>query len=182
MQIPLQITFRDMPPSPAVEARIRQKVQKLESFYDRIMGCRVVVNMPQKHHHQGKLYNVRIDITVPGGEIAVNRQPDEDVYVALRDAFNAAGRQLEDYAREQRGDVKTHETPHHARVVKLFPEEDCGFIETLDGEQIYFHRNSVVHPPFDHLKIGTEVLFIEEQGEKGPQAKLVTVGKHHFAG
>ncbi len=92
MQTPLQITFRDMPPSPAVEERIRQKAKKLESFYDRIMGCRVVVEVPQKHHHQGKLYNVRLDITVPGGEIAVNRQPDEDVYVALRDAFNAAGR------------------------------------------------------------------------------------------
>lgn len=108
MQLPLQITFRDIPHSPAVEDRIRKKVEKLELLYERIMGCRVVVESVQKHQHQGKLFNVRIDITVPGAELVVNRHPHEDVYVSMRDAFDAAGRQLEDYARQQRGDVKTH--------------------------------------------------------------------------
>ena len=180
MQLPLQITFRDIPPSPAVEARIRKKAEKLESYYDRIMGCRVVIEVPQKHHHQGKLFNVRIDITVPGGELVVNRHPHEDIYVALRDAFAAAGRQLEDYARHQRGDVKVHEAPPHGRVAKLFPEEGYGFIETSDGRQIYFHRNSVAHPEFERLKTGTEVVFVEEQGHEGPQARTVTMGKHRL--
>ena len=110
MQIPLQITIRDMEHSDALEAHIREKANKLDEFFDRIMSCRVVVEMPHKHHHQGKQFNVRIDIGVPGSEIVVNRDHAEDVYVALRDAFDAAKRQIEDYVRKMRGDVKTHKT------------------------------------------------------------------------
>lgn len=110
MQIPLQITIRDMEHSDALETHIRDKANKLEEFFDRIMSCRVVVEMPHKHHHQGKQFNVRIDIGVPGSEIVVNRDHAEDVYVALRDAFDAAKRQLEDYARKIRGNVKMHQT------------------------------------------------------------------------
>src|SRR3990172_308921 len=118
MKIPLKITFRNMPPSKAVEATIREKAAKLESFYDRIMSCRVMVEAPHRHHHKGKAYQVRIHLTVPGGELVINRAPKrldaaktprpeelekelaeshepskhaahEDVYVAIRDAFNA---------------------------------------------------------------------------------------------
>jgi ribosomal subunit interface protein len=109
VQIPLQITIRDVDHSEALETRIRDKAQKLEEFFKHIMSCRVVVEAPHKHHHQGKQFNVRIDIGVPGSEIVVNRDHHEDVYVALRDAFDAAKRQLEDYARKMRGDIKTHE-------------------------------------------------------------------------
>ncbi len=109
MQIPLQITIRDVEHSEALETHIREKAKKLDEFFNHIMSCRVVVEVPHKHHHQGKQYNVRIDIGVAGGEIAVNRDHAEDVYVALRDAFDVAKRQLEDYARKLRGDVKTHE-------------------------------------------------------------------------
>ena len=109
MQIPLQITIRDMEHSEALEAHIRDKVNKLEEFYNHIMSCRVVVEVPHKHHQQGKQFNVRIDIGVPGSEIVVNRDHAEDVYVALRDAFDAAKRQLEDYARKLHGNVKLHQ-------------------------------------------------------------------------
>jgi ribosomal subunit interface protein len=109
MQIPAQITIRDMPHSDALETHIRDKVNKLDEFFDRIMSCRVVVEMPHKHHHQGKHFNVRLDIGVPGSELVVNRDHAEDVYIALRDAFDAAKRQLEDYARKMRGDIKTHQ-------------------------------------------------------------------------
>ncbi len=109
MQIPLQITIRDVEHSEALETRIRDKAKKLDEFFDHIMSCRVVVEMPHKHQHQGKQFSVRIDIGVAGGEIVVNRDHAEDVYVALRDAFDAAKRQLEDYARKLRGDVKKHE-------------------------------------------------------------------------
>jgi ribosome-associated translation inhibitor RaiA len=113
MQIPLQISFDGMDPSPALEARIREKAEKLERFYDRIVSCSVVVVAPHRHHHKGKLYSVRIDLSVPGQDIHVGRagpenHAHEDVYVALRDAFNAAGRLLEDHVRRMRGDVKTH--------------------------------------------------------------------------
>lgn len=108
MQIPLQITIRDVEHSEALEAHIRAKAKKLDEFFDHIMSCRVVVDMPHKHHQQGKQFNVRIDIGVAGSEIVVNRDHAEDVYVALRDAFDAAKRQVEEYARKLRGDIKTH--------------------------------------------------------------------------
>ncbi len=109
MQIPLQITIRNIAHSEALEAHIREKAEKLDEFFDHIMSCRVVVEMPHKHHHQGQQYNVRIDIGVARGEIVVNHDHGEDVYIALRDAFDSAKRQLEDYARKLRGDVKTHQ-------------------------------------------------------------------------
>lgn len=116
MQTPMQITFRHMAPSPAVEERIRERAADLERFYDRIVRCHVVVQAPHRHHHQGTLYQVSIDLTVPGGEIVVNREAaaahaHEDVHVAVRDAFDAARRQLEEFARRQRGAVKTHAIP-----------------------------------------------------------------------
>ena len=109
MQIPLQITIRDIEHTEALETHIREKAKKLDEFFDHIMSCRVVVEVPHKHHHQGKQFNVRIDIGVPGSEIVVNHDHAADVYVALRDAFDAAKRRLEDYARKIRGDVKKHE-------------------------------------------------------------------------
>jgi len=109
MQTPLQITIRGTGHSDALEAHIHEKVDKLEEFFDHITSCRVVVELPHKHHHQGKQFNVRIDISVPGSKIVVNRDHAEDVYVALRDGFDSAIRQLEDYARKLRGDVKMHQ-------------------------------------------------------------------------
>lgn len=113
MQVPLEITFRGVPPSEAVEARVREKAAKLEQFYDRIISCKVAVEAEHHHQHQGNLYHIRIDIAVPSKHLVVSRehhdkQAHEDVYVALRDAFDAAKRQLEEYARIQRGVVKTH--------------------------------------------------------------------------
>jgi len=122
MQIPMQITIRDFENSAALEAHIREKAKKLDEFFTHIMSCRVVVEMPHKHHHQGKQFNVRIDIGVPGNEIAVNRDHSEDAYIAVRDAFDAAKRQLEDYARKIRGDVKAHESKSSIRRDNLFSE------------------------------------------------------------
>ena len=109
MQTPLQITIRDIEHSDALETHIRDKAAKLEEFFERITSCRVIVEMPHRHQHQGKQFKVRIDIGVPGSEIVVNRDHAEDVYVALRDGFDSAKRQLEEYARKLRGDVKTHQ-------------------------------------------------------------------------
>jgi len=180
MQIPVEITLRDIPHSDAVEARIREKIEKLDNFYNRIMSCRVTVESPQHRKHQGKLYSVHIDMKVPGGgELVVNRVQDEDIYVAIRDAFNAVVRQLEDHVRRQRGDVKSHDVPHVGRVIQKYPAQGYGFIETPDRRQIYFHRNSVAQSGFDQLEVGAEVEFIEEVGNEGPQARMVSLGKHH---
>lgn len=186
MKIPLQITFRGLPPSEAVEARIRQKMTRLERTYERIVACRVVVETPHRRHIHGKLFHLRIDLTVPGGELVVNREPHahhahEDVYVAVRDAFDAMQRRLRDYLARYHEAPKSREGPPHAVIARLF--SDYGFLEAADGREIFFHRNSVLNNGFDRIEIGTEVRFAEEQGEKGPQASTVTpIGKdgHHL--
>ena len=113
MTVPIQITWRHIDQSDAIETAIREKAEKLGNYYDRIQNCRVMVEAPHAHKHKGKLYHIRLDITVPGKEIVVKRDPSahgahEDIYVVIRDAFDAARRQLQDHARIQRGDVKTH--------------------------------------------------------------------------
>lgn len=173
MQLPLKITDRSMGLSEAAREDIREKSELLKKYYDRIIRCEVIVDAPHRHHSKGLLYEVRINITAPDAEMIIKRETDEDLYVAIRDAFDAARRRLEDLAQRQRGDVKRHEPPPHGRVVQLFPEEGYGFLETTDGREIYFHRNSVLNGGFKQLTIGSEVRFAEEEGEKGPQASTV---------
>ena len=188
MKLPLEITFRNLESSPAIEAKVRERAEKLDQYYDQIMSCRVMVEGTHKHHHKGNLYHVRVDLKVPEAELVASREPDEhhaytDVYVAIRDAFDSIRRQLEDYARKRRGDVKSHELPPHGHVVELYVDENYGKIETPDGRRIYFHKNSLVDGRFDELQLGDEVRFAEEQGERGPQASTVhIIGKHHIVG
>ena len=177
MKIPLQITGRNFELTAPMEDIISERARKLDLVYDQIMRCRVLVEAPHRHHHKGILYNLRIDITVPGGELAVKREPHEDVYAAIGDAFDAAERQLQAYAARRRGDVKHHEEMPHAHISALFPEKGYGFLTTQDGREIYFHRNSVLKHRFRDLKIGMKVRFVEELGEKGPQASTVKVSK-----
>jgi ribosomal subunit interface protein len=187
MQVPLEIRFHNTDPSPAVEAAIRERAVKLERFAADIVSCRVTVEAPHRHHRQGKLFRVSVDVRLPGGEVIANRDPSahythEDVFVSLRDAFKAIRRQLQDYVRKRRGTVKSHEVPPHGVIAVLNPNEDYGRITTPQGREIYFHRNSIVGANFDRLKVGDEVRFSEEAGERGPQASSVQlVGKHHPA-
>lgn len=188
MKLPLQITFRHMERSEALEADIREKAEKLDQYCDQIMSCRVVVDMPHQHKHQGQLFSISIDLTVPGGEIVASRTADEhhaheDPYVATRDAFNAVQRRLEDYVRRLKREVKLHEPPPHGRVARLMRDEGYGFIERSIGGEVYFHRNSVLQDGFDALEVGSEVRFAEEMGDDGPQASSVAmIGKHHIVG
>ena len=187
MQLPLQITFRNLDPIPTVEGKIRERVEELEQVFGRIISCRVVIEAPNPHHHKGHLYHIRVNLKVPGKEIVVKRDPPEhhaheDIYVAVRECFDAVRRQLEDQVRRQRGEIKAHEAPGHGRIVRLIAEESYGFITAADGEEIYFHRNAVVDDSFDKLAVGDEVRFVvhPSEGEKGPQAStVVPMGKHH---
>jgi cold shock CspA family protein len=119
-----------------------------------------------------------MDLRVPGKEIVANCDHHEDVYVALRDAFDAVKLQLKDAAREMRGDVKAHVVRQDGKVARLFADEGYGFIETADNRELYFTRGNVVHPTFDQLTSGSEIQFIEEIAAEGPQAKRISVGKH----
>lgn len=178
MQTPVEIEFRHLDRSEAVEKHIEDHLRKLEQCFDRITRCEVVVEQPHRHHHQGNLFHVRIVLSVPGRKLVVNRSPaanhaHEDIAVTVRDAFHAMRRQLEDYARELRGDVKQHTGAPRGRVIGLNPAEDHGLLETTDGREIYFHRNAVLGSGFDHLRVGDRVHFAEESGDQGPRASTV---------
>jgi ribosomal subunit interface protein len=174
MQIPLQISLHGIAHSNALYNAIREKAEKLERYYDHVMSCRVVLELGGRHKRKGKQFNVRIDLKVPGGELAITREHDEDLQVALRDAFDAARRRLEDYARGQRGDVKQHPAEYTGRVARIDAEQGIGFITTADGRELYFSRDNVVTPSFEHLAVGTPVHFIEEVAGEGLQAKRVS--------
>ncbi len=109
MQRSPNITFHGIDHSPTLDQHIREKISKLEEFHPRITGCTVSVEKPHRHHQQGNQFNVRLVVNIPGSQVVVNHDHSEDIYVALRDAFNAAGRRIEDQIRRQRGDVKLHE-------------------------------------------------------------------------
>lgn len=173
MQIPLKITLRHMSQSEALEARIRTKVAKLEEFHPNVTGCTVTIEEQRRHQQQGRWFNVRVVVRVPDHEIVVNRDHDEDPYVALRDAFDAVKRRLEDFARLQR-EVKTHPELLRGAVARLFADEDYGFIATDDGNEYYFSRENVIEPSFDQLQKGMQVQFIPEPAAEGMQAKRVT--------
>ena len=181
METPLDIVFQGVGSAPGIEARIRKEAEKLERYHGRITGCRVVIEAPHRRHEKGNLFSVRVEISIPGrAPLVVSRSPDarhahEDPYVALRDAFDTARRQLQDMTHRQRGDVKSHEAAPAGRIVRLLADEGYGFIERADGVEVYFHRNSVVDGDFARLKVGDQVRFAEEEGEKGLQASTVHV-------
>jgi cold shock CspA family protein len=202
--IPTQVSFRGFAPDDALEDEIRERLSWLEQFYEGIVRCRVLVEVPHRHRRDGRHFHVRIEMTAPGGPaIVVSHEPslhgrlkdvEDDAHrkqneiesvhryasVAVREAFDAARRRLEDFAREQRGAVKTHEVPAHGEVIELSPVDGYGFIQA--GEQrVYFSRASVLDDKFDDLAVGASVAFVEEKGEKGPQASTVRLlGKHHL--
>ncbi|MGB6976830.1 MAG: HPF/RaiA family ribosome-associated protein [Gammaproteobacteria bacterium] len=174
MQIPPQITIREIPDSAAIEAQVAKKISKLEKICNHIISCKVVIDIQQKHKHQGKLFSTHIDLTIPGKEIVVTRVINEDLYVAIRDAFNAARRQLENYMAKQQGEVKTHQIPMQGYVARLFPNQAYGFITGQDNTDYYFDALNVAVPDFEHLTIGTHVEFFVMVGNEGPQAMRVT--------
>ncbi len=182
MILPVEVTFRGMQPSPMLEALVRKHAHTLDKFDNRITSCRVVVEQPHQHHRKGRHLSVHIDLTVPGGEIVVNRDPPRhdasiDPHVAVREAFHAARRQLQDSQGRHR-EAHPHEGPPTARVIDLAP--DYGFLSTSDGRELYFHRNSVLGDgAWGRLEIGDEVRFAEEDGIKGPQASTVTPQTSH---
>ena len=186
MRRPLEIRFRQMEPSPAIEARIREKAGALERFSDRITGCRVIVEKEHRHHHKGNLFRVRIEIDAPGKELAVTHagkrdHRHEDIRVAISDAFAAAVRRLDDHVRERGGRVKAHEVPLHGTVRRIGRDDGFGFIETGQGE-VYFHRNSVIGGRFEDLQAGAEArleVAERESGEGWRASAVRPIGKHH---
>jgi len=185
MQTPVEIDFQGMPTNPVIRTAITDHVADLEQRFGRVTACRVVLKAPGGHHRTGGLYEVNIRLALPDGrEVNVDRtatadERHSDLTFAIDDAFKRARRQLQDHVRHLQGQVKSHEGAPIGTVVRLDPSGEFGFLETNDGREIYFHRNSVLDGAFPRLAVGARVTFAEEEGEKGAQASTVTLlGKH----
>jgi cold shock CspA family protein len=144
------------------------------------MATRVTIAERNRRHRKGNLYDVNLELTLPGPDVVVSRtaplhSEDEDLATALGEAFEKARRALLELRATRRGEVKAHEEPNAGRVTDLFP--DYGFILGTDGRVVYFHRNSVAHDAWDALEVGSQVRFLDEPGDKGPHATTVTVLK-----
>ena len=183
MDIPLEITFHNLTPSPSLEPDIRTRVGKLEKLYGRLTGCRVSVEALHKQHRKGNIFEVHIEMRVPGhDELVVSRAPHHpkerykrpDVRASVRQAFKAAAEQLKDFKEVQRDAVKTHPPMFNGQVADI--DADYGFILTNAGARLYFHRNSVMNEAFDKLKRGDAVQYVEQMGDTGPTAAKVWIG------
>jgi cold shock CspA family protein/ribosome-associated translation inhibitor RaiA len=184
VRLPVQVTAQGVELTESEHVTIRSAVGKLEQFFDRLVGCRVSVSVPNRFTQAEPItYNVRIDLTVPGDELVIKRQPQVKLLDAIQDAFRVAGRRLQDYAARLPGTAasKPRAVPHRARVARLMPWEGYGFLEAEDGHEIYFHRNSVLNGGFDRLEVGDPVRFSEEEGDKGPQASTVEAARRRSA-
>lgn len=182
MTVPLEISYRDVEKTEAIDNLIREKASKLEKVCDHIVSCRVAVEKPHEFVRTGNKYRVRLDISVPPGHsVIVNKEPGrtkmhDPLPAVIREAFKAAERQLRELNKIQREEVKAHPQQETGAYIKqVFKDEGYGFILDLDGREIYFHKNSLVNEIFENLKEGTSVSYFEAQGEKGPQASSVRV-------
>lgn len=183
MKIPPEITYRNLEKTEAIDNLVREKIAKLEQFCDYMNSCHVVVEKAHENPSSGSPYRVSIDITIPHSrEIAVVENPDTGkqyppLEAVIRDAFEAARRQIVSISTEQQGERKTHpEQRMDAVVTKLFPEGGYGFMKAIDtGKETYFHRNSVTNNDFDRIEVGTGVRYKEIEGEMGPQATTVQI-------
>jgi len=169
-----------MAPSPEIEAEIAAKVAMLERYFDGLIDCEIVLERPPHNARKGHPVGVRIEVSLPGPPVVVShphhdRADHDDPHIAIRDAFNAARRQLQDRARKQRGEVKAHELPEIARIWHLVPAERYGFILTGEGLEVYFHEHALIGGEYDELQIGDEVSYVvhDKEGAKGPQASTV---------
>jgi cold shock CspA family protein len=185
MQTPPEIVFEGLPATPQIKDAIDAHLVELEQRWGRITACRIVVKGPSQRHRKGGLYEVHIRLALPDGrEVNVTRTPPEDerhsdLTFAVDDAFKHARRQLQDQVRRAQGQIKGHEGPPMATVVRIDPSGEFGFLETSGGQEVYFHRNSVLGHGASRLQVGSRVTFVEELGEKGPQATTVRLlGKH----
>lgn len=181
MKQPLELTFHDVDRTAWVEDYIRRRVQRLERLADDIIWCRVAVEQPARSRTTGNLYRVSIELSLPPNKdlVAAKERPIEDPHMQLRPlikgAFEAMERRIKKTVERRRYDVKTRTEAPRGIVARVFPEAGYGFIRSEDGRELYFHRRAVLHDDFDRLAVGTEVRYVDEPGEEGPQASSVQI-------
>jgi cold shock CspA family protein/ribosome-associated translation inhibitor RaiA len=187
MQIEPEIAYRNVEPTQPMENQILRGLAQLERTHPRIIACRIMVEIPHPRHVRGNLYRVRIDITVPGREIVVSRDPParrtrEEARTAIREAFDLARSQLREKRERDVGRPRVPQAPLRGQVISLEEGDDYGFIQSSEGDEVYFHRTGVPDGRFDDLEVGSEVRFVEEEVEGAIRAVSVfSVGRgaHH---
>jgi cold shock CspA family protein/ribosome-associated translation inhibitor RaiA len=184
MQVPLELSTRDLSEETAEHAKllVREQVDKLDHMAHDIIACRVAVERPQRNHRTGNQYRVRIEATLaPGKKLVVAQEPGkhdpgDSLRQVVKHAFDAMRRQINTERQRRRGDVKTHHAEGFGFVVRMFPDAGFGFIQSAEGgHEVYFHHNSVIHRDLERLSVGTQVRYVEAQGDKGPQASTVQI-------
>lgn len=177
MQIEPEVSFRNVRRTDALDREILEGIEKLGTVHDRITSVRMALEDQRGTGIQDHLYRVRIEITIPGGEVVVKETPGEGPHPpltqVLNKAFDAARRKLKETRMQRRGQVKNHTPRGVGRVTQIFPRQEYGFIEDDRGREIYFHKNAVSRNGWDDLDTQHPVEFEEEQGDKGPQAMVV---------
>jgi cold shock CspA family protein len=191
MQTPVEIDFQGIHANEQLRSCVTRNISTLEQRFGRITACRVVIRGPSERHRKGGPFEVSIRLSLPQGrEVDIGRSEGRvkeadtdnrllDPVVAVNDAFKRARRRLQDHARRMQGQVKNHEALPIATVSRYNDATGYGFLETQDGREVYFHRNSVLDGGVRYVAPGTRVTFFEEMGDNGPQASTVKVlGKH----
>jgi ribosomal subunit interface protein len=180
MQVPVEIHFVNLDRSDAVESVVRQRVEKLERFYDGITSCIVMIDAPHRQHRKGNAYDVRIEARVPGTELVVANKPGDvnahhDLHIAVRDAFDAMERMVRKWKEQLKDPPKARESPLQGRISELHGGDGYGYVQATDGRLVYFHKNSVVGTPFEQLNQDdpVELVVQSEESAKGPQASTV---------
>lgn len=167
----LNVIVKDVENSESIQNSITEKAQKLKTYFEKIQYCKVILQSIQKHKHQGKLFRTTIELGLPRKRLIVNHKANEDILISIRDAFRAMEQQLEKYVQKRRQQTKAHTLPLQGEVVRLF--ENYGFIETVDGNEYYFHESHVLNPNFSSLSVGKRVEFTESMASDGFQANQV---------
>ncbi len=179
MALPVQITFHGLPASPALSDYVQKKTEKLSRLHDRVTHLRVAIEAPHKHSRLGSAFRVRIEIGVPREDLVVSRHHDDaaqnDAYAAVDVAFDDAERELREHSALVRDQVRPHVHAKHGTVSKLFSYEDYGFLQTEEGAEIYFHRNSVENHGFERMRVGSRVRFTETDTDDGGHASHVVL-------
>lgn len=175
MKVPVQITLRDdLPHSAGVETHIKEKTLNLDHYCDNIISCHVVLELANKNHLTGNLFNTRITVTVPGKELNSNRNDHENMFTSIKLAFDDMTRQLEEYNKQGKGRVKNHDPIISGTVARLM-NDGFGFIESADGTEYYFNESHLINGNYGKLAVGTPVHFTEFTGKEGLQARKIKV-------
>ncbi len=182
---PVDISFRGFSSSEAVRKRVHQEALKLDKVFPRVQHCNVVISLPHRTRKQGKIFHVHIKLHIPGQVLVVNHEPElnhahEDPFVAIRDSFRSMKNELVRFTRKRDAqrvrEPAIDRTGQKIGVVKMLDDIDgYGFVRGDDQVDYYFHENSVLMHSFNKLKKGDHVRFVNEMGEKGPQASSLSV-------